>query len=175
MALVAEQLVASSESSGFPSFICLKQEQGRASIRAGDLTTNYSIFVGSGEISIHVGVIQHLNIGQDGMLGNKSHQASGSLIHFLVCCYIPTFSAEISTLGRSIVSHICCSPRRWLSVSIGTDPRIFKPVPQLQALTLASAGSFEPSGTACLSKKNYSKQMYYKCILYNQKNKRYAV
>lgn len=48
MALVAEQLVASSESSGFPSFIFLKQEQGRASIRAGDLTTNYSIFFWSG-------------------------------------------------------------------------------------------------------------------------------
>ena len=63
MVLVAEQLVASSESSGFPSFICLKQEQGRASIRAGDLTTNYSVFVGPGEISNYVGVIQHLNIG----------------------------------------------------------------------------------------------------------------
>jgi hypothetical protein len=74
-----------------------------------------------------------------GMLGNKSHpQASGSLIHVLVCCYIPTFSAEISKLGRSIVSHICCSPRRWVSVSIGTtDPRVlsqshsFRPLPSL--------------------------------------------
>lgn len=92
-----------------------------------------------------------------GMLGNKSHpQASGSLIHFLVCCYIPTlvFCWNIEASPLNSISHLLLPQEMGFCVHWHYWPKSLKPVPQLQALTLASAGSFEPSGTVCLSKKN---------------------
>ena len=134
----------------------LNQEQGRASIRAGDLTTNYSFFWFGRDFK-PCGSHSASKYRPSGMLGNKSHpQASGSLIHFLVCCYIPTlvFCWNIEASPLNSISHLLLPQEMGFCVHWHYWPKSLKPVPQLQALTLASAGSFEPSGTVCLSKKN---------------------